>query len=132
MSTTDDQGNVHIGPADVAAVAKEQSLLPTRDDFRRMPGYWEKPAKVHRTGVGLVDGYKWGVSASAAKGEEKLRAHHAAVGELMAPSWNAATERQLNASGVEPHSPMRIKATRRYMDGQWYRRVGCHWIPERG
>ena len=79
--------------------ARVESLAPGRDDLRKLPGYWERPAKVHRTGVGMVDGYEWGVKFAPNDGHGRLSKTAQAVGEMMSPSWYAGTALEADARG---------------------------------
>jgi hypothetical protein len=102
------------------AIAKAEALKPTRDDLKHLPGYYERPAKVLRSGVGMVDGYEWGVTA---KGQSR---EAAAIGEAMTPHWKASEEAYRNRTGqaYEPRKkPKGVRLMIATPDGRIWKRV---------
>lgn len=85
-----------------AAVRKR----PTRDDCKKMPGYYERPAKVLRSGVGFVDGFEWGVKIKPNDGHGKLTNAGAESVEMMRPSMEADTERGLKLQSRIPRAKL--------------------------
>ncbi len=113
-----------LTPAQTKAIAKAEALKPIEADFKNMPGYWQKPAKVMRAGVGMVDGYEWGVDAKSRSREA------AAIGEAMTPHWKASEEAYRNRTGQAYEPGMRVKGNRHMIatadgrllvrrDGEW-------------
>ena len=85
---------------------KNQELLPSEKDFKGMDGYWQKPAKVWRTGVGYVDGYEWGCEVSTKSKE----AHE--IGEAIAPFARAEDARQAGLQSSFERTEMTDQAGR--------------------
>lgn len=119
----DAQGNVHVGPADVAAIAKVNKLKPdARKELKGLKGYREtERLDANGNGTGKYD-YN---APGAAK----------AYGEMMKPFWKAdlARHQQNRASmGLAVYEPKpSIRASRRFVGGKWYRRINGNWIPEK-
>lgn len=94
-----------ITPSQVADVAKAQALHPSMGDVKSLPGYRE-----HADGT-------WSAPANGA------------WGEAMRPHWRAGHEAYCNRTG-QSYERTRIRATRRYVNGVWYRRAGSQWLKE--
>ena len=112
---------ITIKKSDVDAIAKCNELKPTESDLKGMRGYYEREAKVMRTGVGYVDGREWGVEG----GDSRV------LGEAMAPFWRADNERIANKRGFEPHRRMHHKGKRTMIAdaaGNLWKRVGEEWV----
>jgi hypothetical protein len=98
-----------------------------------LPGYYEKPGKVWRTGVGYVDGYKWGVKFKPNENGKMTRTA-AAIGEGMRPFNRAEIHRQAEMAmerGVMPYqAPMRPGGapTAEGPSGMLFVRVGDEWL----
>ena len=121
---------IKVTKADVDAVARCNELKPTWNDLKHLPGYWEKPAKVMRTGVGMVDGFERGISFKPNEGG-KLTKTAAAIGEAMKPFARADNERIMNKTGIEPHRLMRCKGKRVMIAdsaGKLWKRIGDEWV----
>lgn len=74
--------------------AKLKKLLPTESDFKGMPGYYQKPAKVWRRSESrYVDGYEWGVSVPTRSKQARE------IGEAIAPHARAAGGQKVEMRG---------------------------------
>lgn len=82
-----------------------------RSDFQGRPGYWEKPAKVWRPGVGMVDGFKWGCRVPKVK-RSKREVSAADLGDMIRP----ATERHRikAATDMEKRGDVRLVSDNGY------------------
>lgn len=108
--------------------AKIDALKPTRDDVKSLPGYWERPAKVHRTGVGLVDGYEWGVRFRPNDGHGRMTRTAEAIGQMMKPWAAEAVAHEADRRGFP--GEYGGKPTRRRGMQYWTDRQGRKWRRE--
>jgi hypothetical protein len=112
----------------LAEMGKNRALMPGREQFKNDPGYYEREAKVWRTGVGFVDGYEWGCKIPANDGHGKLTKKAQELGEMIAPSVRAEDLRQAKLQGVtkrwEPRMRGRGTTLMRTCGGKLYRRTG--------
>lgn len=118
---------------DLDRFGKNQELLPSREQFKDKPGYYERPAKVMRTGVGMVDGYEWGYTYKANDGHGKLTNAAHEVGEMFAPHAVAEDSRQVAQTGLakrwEPRMRCKGKTLMVQHGGKLYRAVNGEWVP---
>ena len=115
------QPDVTIGKQQVDDVGFCQSLKPTENDFKGMPGYFQK----EKPG----GGYEWGVDYKSNEGG-KLTQQAEEVREAMTPHWRADTERVRNLNGFAHEPRMRVKGERTMVsrpDGSLWRRGKVGW-----
>lgn len=113
-----------------ADTIKAQKQKPGREEFKRMPGYWEKPAQVHRAGVGIVDGYEWGVKFRPNE-HGRVTKQARQVHDLMAPAARAADRlyKERHGGGYEPRARMRGRTVLRAIGSKLFRLIRGRWVP---